>query len=96
MLAKLGIVVAAPFLFRALIIGTTGLAVVEVDAEDGPHLVIPVPLILAQAALAFAPHDAKYVECPEFAPYQDLAERVLEELASVEDFVMVEVEEGDE
>lgn len=98
MLAKIGIALAAPFLGMMLLVGATGVMVVDVHegGDDGTHFVIPVPLVLAQAAMTFAPAEAKYVSCPEFAPYQDLAEKVLKELEDIPDAVLVEVEDGNE
>ena len=98
MLAKVGIAIAAPFLLTAIFIGATGVVVVDVKegGPDGHHFVIPVPLVVAQVALSFAPEEAKYVECPEFAPYRDLALRILEELESIPDAVLVEVKDGGE
>lgn len=98
MLAKVGIAIAAPFLLTAIFIGATGVVVVDVKegGPDGHHFMIPVPLALAQAALSFAPAEARYVECPDFAPYRDLTLRILEELDSIPDAVLVEVEDGNE
>lgn len=98
MVFKLGIALAAPFILVAVLMGASGVVVVDVreGGDDGMHLIIPVPLALAQAALTFAPDEARYVECPEFAPYQEMAEKILIELEDAPDFVMVEVEEGDE
>jgi hypothetical protein len=98
MLAKIGIALATPFLGMMLLVGATGVMVVDVQEGgiDGHHFVIPVPLVLAQAALTFVPAEAKYISCPEFAPYQDLAEKVLKELESIPDAVLVEVEDGSE
>lgn len=98
MLAKVGIAIGAPFLLMAIVVGATGVVVVDVKegGADGHHFVIPVPLILAQAALNFAPEEAQYVECEEFGPYQDLAIKVLEELKNVPDATLVEVQSRSE
>jgi hypothetical protein len=98
MVFKLGIALATPFILVAVMMGASGVVVVDVKegGPDGMHIVVPVPLFLAQAALTFAPDEAQYVECPEFAPYQAMAERIIEELGNQPDFVMVEVIEGDE
>lgn len=98
MLVKVGIALATPFLAMLLLVGATGVMVVDVQegGTDGHHFVIPVPLVLAQAAMTFAPDDAKYVSCPEFAPYQELAEKVLHELQDIPDATLVEVEDGTE
>jgi hypothetical protein len=82
----------------ALLMGASGVVVVDVHegGPDGHHFVIPVPLFLAQAALSFAPQEAKYIPCQEFAPYQELSVRVLEELEAAPDGVLVEVHDGGE
>lgn len=97
MVAKLGLILAAPFLLLAMMVGASGVVVVDVNegGVDGTHLMIPVPLALAQTALTFAPDEMKYIDCPEFAPYQDVAERILEELKDTPDFTLVEVRERD-
>lgn len=98
MFVKIGIALAAPFVLIAILLSSTGVMLVDVQEQgpDGTHLVIPVPLLVAQTALSFAPAEARYVECPEFARYQKVAEKVLEELKDTPDFVMVEVEEKDQ
>ena len=96
MILKLGLLLASPFILATVVFGATGVVLVDVQEEDGMHIVIPVPILLAQAALSFAPNEAKYVEAPEFAPYMELADSVLEELQYVEDFTMVEIEDGDD
>ncbi len=95
---KLGLILASPFLLVALVVGATGIAVVDVHegGPDGTHLVVPVPLILAQAALTFAPHEAKYVECPDLAPYEDLADEIVRELRKAPDFTLIEVHDAED
>lgn len=96
MVIKLGIALASPFILLAVMMAASGVVVVDVQEGDGMHIVVPVPLFLAQAALTFAPDEARYVECREFAPYQEMAVRILEELENQPDFVMVEVEDGNQ
>jgi len=98
MLMKVGLLVTTPFILIALLLGASGVVVVDVHegGPDGHHFVIPVPLLLARACLNFAPDEARYIPCEEFAPYQDLSIRVLEELENAPDGVLVEVLEGDE
>jgi hypothetical protein len=98
MFVKAGIVLAAPVLLLMLVAGAGGVVVVDVQegGADGHHLVVPVPVALAQLALTFAPEEARHVVCPDFAPYHDLALRVLKELEQVPDCTLVRVEEKDE
>ncbi len=92
---KVGAIVATPFLLVALFLGATGILLVDVreGGADGTHIVIPVPLVLAQAALAFAPAEARYVKCEDFAQYQEIAVRLAEELSRCPDFIIAEVVE---
>jgi hypothetical protein len=96
MIVKLALICATPFVLMGTLLGITGVALVDVreGAPDGHHLTIPVPLLIAQAALTFAPDEAKYVECPQFARYQKVASTILEELAHAPDGVLVEVHDG--
>ena len=96
MIVKLALICATPFVLMGTLLGITGVAVVEVKdgGPDGHHLTIPVPLMIAQAALTFAPNEAKYVECPQFARYQKVAATILEELDHAPDGVLVEVHDG--
>lgn len=98
MFVKLGIVMAAPVVLLLMVAGAGGVVVVDVQegGDGGTHIVVPVPVALAQLALSFAPEEARHVECPEFAPYQDLAVRVLEELERAPDCTLVLVEEDNE
>jgi hypothetical protein len=87
------LLLSIPLLLLGLV-ASTGLVVVEVKPSDGPHLVIPVPLLLARVALGFAPQHAREVDVPELAEYADVASRLLAELEKCEDAVLVEVEDG--
>ena len=80
---KIGAIVATPFLASALFLGATGVLLVDVreGGPDGTHIVIPVPLIVAQAALSLAPEEARYVKCEDLGQYQEIGVRLAEELA---------------
>lgn len=95
---KVGAIVATPFLMGALFFGATGILLVDVreGGTDGTHIVIPVPLVLAQVALAVAPAEARYVKCEDFAEYQEISVRLAEELSRCPDFIIAEVVERDE
>lgn len=98
MIAKLGLIAAAPFVVTGMLFGVTGVVLVDVKEgqPDGTHIVVPVPLILAQTAMTFAPDEAKYVDCPQFARYQKVALTVLDELEQAPDGVLVEARDGAE
>jgi hypothetical protein len=87
--------VCAP-LFAAGLVATTGLVVVDVKPSEGPRIVVPVPLLLARAALGFAPDEAVRVEVPELREYSEIAARLVAELRKCDDGVLVEVDEGDD
>jgi hypothetical protein len=80
----------------------TGVAIVDVR-EGGPgghHIVVPVPLLVAQAALALAPIDANRLELaehggPELRKHLRAAREVVAALAEAPDGELVRVEEPD-
>ena len=76
-------------------VAATGVVVVDVkEARGGHHIVVPVPLALAQVAAAFVPLDKTRVHLPrEAEQYMPVARQVLEALASAEDGELVRVEE---
>src|SRR5262245_23682894 len=91
MILKLALICATPFVLMGTLLGITGVALVDVrESPDGHHLTIPVPLMIAQAALTFAPDEAKYIQCPQFARYQKVAATILVELEHAPDGVLVE------
>jgi hypothetical protein len=94
---KLAAVLSLPLVFVG-ILSTSSCLVVDVKegGPDGMHLVIPVPLVLAQAALTFVPDEHTRVPCPEVAEYVPIAEKVIEELMAAPDMELVRVEEDDE
>jgi len=89
--------VLAPAMFLGLL-ASADYAVVDVreGGPDGMHIIVPVPLSLARIALNFAPSEAKYVEVPEIARYLPYADRIVAELRSAPDGVLVSVEERDQ
>ncbi len=89
------VLVSIPLLLLGLV-ASTGLVIVDVKTSDGPHIVVPVPLVLAHAALGFAPHEAREVEVPELGEYSEVAGKLLAELRDAEDGILVEVEDGDD
>jgi hypothetical protein len=97
---KLAIVLGVPI---ALVATVASLGVVVVDVrEGGPNgsrIVVPVPLVLAQAAVALAPMAAPEhaMRVPEEAvEHMGLAREVVEALAAAPDGEFVRVEERDE
>lgn len=91
---------AAAILLPTFLVGgavmNASVMLVDVHDSDGTHIVVPVPLSLAQAALTFAPDDVKRIEAPEVAEYLPYAEGILEELRKAPDGLLIEVEERDE
>jgi hypothetical protein len=98
---KLAVVLGAPIAMLATV-ASLGVVVVDVK-EGGPnghHVVVPVPLVLAQAALAVAPvvapPDALRVPDAEALKHVGLAREVIDALAKAPDGELVRVEERDE
>jgi hypothetical protein len=98
MLKIMAVAAAVP---AALVAGVANLGVMVVDVrEGGPsghHFMIPVPLAVAQTALAFVPADKAHVKMdPEALKHLPLAREVIEALAAGPDGELVRVEEEDE
>jgi hypothetical protein len=76
-------------------VAATGVAVVDVQEKaGGHHIVVPVPLALAQVAAAFVPERKSTVRLPaEAERYLPVARDVLTALAEAEDAELVRVEE---
>jgi hypothetical protein len=99
-MGKLAVILGVPI---ALLATVASLGVVVVDVReggpDGSRIVVPVPLVFAQAALALAPAVApdEKMRIPEEAlEHVGLAREVLEALAAAPDGELVRVEERDE
>ena len=97
---KLAILLGVPV---ALLATVASLGVVVVDVReggpDGNRIVVPVPLVFAQAALAVAPMaaPADKLRIPhEAAEHMGLAREVVEALAAAPDGELVRVEERDQ
>lgn len=88
---------AAILLLPALLIGgavvNTSVLMVAVDAAEAPNLVLPVPLPLARAGLAFAPDDARRLEVPELAEHLPHVWRIVGALRDSPDGVLAEIED---
>lgn len=100
-MVKLAVLLGAPIAMLATV-ASLGVVVVDVreGGPDGHHIVVPVPLVLAQAALAIAPAvaPADQLRIPDGEPlkHMGLAREVLEALATAPDGELVRVEEPDE
>jgi hypothetical protein len=83
-------------------VAAPGVLVVDVReaGPDGTHLVVPVPLVAARAALAFVPEERFQTDLGEHvgehARELAVAREVIEALADAEDGELVRVEERDE
>ncbi len=87
--------ISVPLLFAGALVSSSWV-VVDVRPADGSRIILPAPLFVARAALAFAPREAASVEVPEMVEYSDLAVRVLVALAEAPDGVLVEIDDADE
>ena len=97
---KLAVILGVPIALMATV-ASLGVVVVDVreGGPDGHRIVVPVPLVLAQAAVALAPVAApdKAMRIPEdAAEHMGLAREVVEALAEAPDGEFVRVEERDE
>ena len=97
---KLAVILGAPIAMLATV-ASLGVVVVDVreGGPDGHRIVVPVPLVFAQAAVALAPMAApdKAMRLPEeAAEHMELAREVVEALAAAPDGEFVRVEERDE
>jgi hypothetical protein len=98
MLKIMAVAAAVPV---ALVAGVASLGVMVVDVReggaDGHHFVIPVPLAVAQTALAFVPAEKMHVPMDHKAlEHLPVAREVLEALADGPDGEIVRVEEENE
>ncbi len=100
-MAKLAIVLAIPLALLATV-ASLGVMVVDVreGGPNGHHIVVPVPLVLAQTALAVGPAFAHekdlQIRDAEALKHMPLARQVLEALADGPDGELVRVEEREE
>jgi hypothetical protein len=98
-MVKLAAILAVPL---ALLATVASLGVVVVDVReggpDGHRIVIPAPLVLAQAGLAIVPNVLEEeMQIPEEAlEHMPLARKVIEALIAAPDGELVRVEERDE
>jgi hypothetical protein len=97
---KLAVILGAPVAMLATV-ASLGVVVVDVreGGPDGNRIVVPVPLVFAQAAVALAPMaaPAEHLRLPaEAREHMGLAKEVLEALAEAPDGEFVRVEDGDE
>jgi hypothetical protein len=96
-MVKLLAVLSVP---AALLAGVASLGIVVVDVReggpDGTHIVVPVPLVLAQGALLFVPEEKVRVKMDRAEKYLPLARELVEALAQGPDGELVRVEESGE
>jgi hypothetical protein len=99
-MVKLAAILAVPVAFLATV-ASLGVMVVDVQegGPDGHRIVVPVPLVLAQAAVAVAPVVAEQelrIPDNDVLEHIGLARGVLEAIAAAPDGELVRVEERDE
>jgi len=96
-MVKLAAILSLPLLFVGVMASSSCLVVdVKEGGPDGMHIVVPVPLFLAQIALSFVPEEHTRVPLAEAAEYMPMAERFIAELEKIPDTELVRVEEEDE
>jgi hypothetical protein len=100
-MAKLAVILGIPI---ALLMTLASLGVMVVDVReggpDGHRVLVPVPLVLAQAALvaapAMAPAEHLRIREPEALRHMGVARKILEALADAPDGELVRVEDDGE
>lgn len=97
---RIGAVLGAAFVVLAAVVAATGVMVVDVKDADGTHIVVPVPLLVAETAAHFAPTQGAATavnrQLDRARKYLPAAEEVLAAIAESPDFELVDVEEGAE
>ena len=90
-LTKLAALTVLPVALVGGVVANSSVMIVEVDADD-VHIMIPVPLSLAQVAMAFAPDEAKYVQMEEIGEFLPYITTFVDELQAIpNDVMLVEV-----
>jgi hypothetical protein len=101
MLMKIGVALAAVPLVAVATVAGTGVAVVDVkeSGPDGHHIVVPVPLLLAQAVTVFTPPvrmDVRGEDRRRLEQFLPVAQDVLKALAEAPDGELVSVDDGED
>jgi hypothetical protein len=89
-MVKLPLLILIPLALLVL----PGIAIVDVseNAPGGNHIVVPVPMVLAQVVVPFMPHDLRSVDAPrDLERWLPVLERCATELGDQPDFVLAEV-----
>src|SRR5512147_3031832 len=97
-MGKLAFLLGVPVALLATV-ASLGIVVVDVREGSGQRIVVPVPLVLAQAAVAVAPavaEDKMRILDREALEHMGVARQVMEALAKSPDGELVRVEERDE
>lgn len=95
MVTKLAAITLLPMFLVGGVVANSSILLVSVhDGNEGVRFTVPVPLTLAQVALAFAPDEIKRVDIPpEVVRYFPYLDRVVSELERIPDTLLVEVED---
>jgi hypothetical protein len=97
-LAGLAVVIGALIWGSVLAVWATGVVVVEVDEKSpkGQHLYLPVPVILAHAAIALTPDEHLREARTELVARKDLVMAACKELSRCPDTMFVEYKSPNE
>ncbi len=98
MLKLVGVVLLAIPMALLALVGATGLMIVDVREASGHHIVVPVPLMVADAAFALAPQGGHHgprmhLDRAKVAQYLPLAHDLVRTLASAPDAELVAVDD---
>lgn len=98
MLLKIAAILAAiPLSLLGVFVGT-GIVLVDVreGGPNGHHIMVPVPIVLAQAAAAFVPAHKAHLELGEAREFLPGIEKLVDALADAPDGEYVRVQERDQ
>jgi hypothetical protein len=99
MLLKVGAVLAAIPLTMVGVVAGTGVVVVDVKPHDGPRIIVPLPLVVAESVARLAPTgqaQRALQKIDTVRTYLPVAEEVVAALAEAPDAELVRVDDGDE
>ena len=97
---RIGVVLASLAALLGVVVAATGVMVLDVTKADGTRFVVPMPLLLVQVGVRFAPLQAAAAgierQVVRVRRYLPVAGEVLTAVAESPDFDLAKVDEGDE
>lgn len=97
---RIGAVLASIAVVLGVVVAATGVMVVDVKKADGTRFVVPMPLLLVQVGVVFAPVQTAAAglerQVARVRQYLPVAAEVLAAVAESPDFDLAKVDNGDE